>query len=596
MSTVTEALKKHFGFDRFRPLQQEIISDVLSGRDVLALLPTGGGKSLCYQLPAVVLPGLTVVVSPLIALMKDQVDSLLANGIPATFLNSSINGAEANKRTAALRSGGYKILYLAPERLMMPGTLAFLKELPLSLLAIDEAHCISEWGHDFRPEYRMLGELREVFSKVPFLALTATATERVRQDIGTQLKLRTPETYVASFNRPNLSYKVVPKKEAYDFIQQFLKTREDESGIIYCQSRNDTERLAAKLNRDGISAAAYHAGLEPAQRAKNQDLFLRDEVRVICATIAFGMGINKPNVRFVIHHSIPKNLEGYYQETGRAGRDGLPADCVLLFTPGDAMQIYRFFEEISDPNEKEIAKSQLAKMIRYAEHPHCRRAMLLQHFGEASAATNCGNCDNCVDPRQTYDGTIDAQKLLSCVVRVQQKSGFNVGLNHLVDILLGSLTEKVTKFNHQELSTFGIGKDRSKEEWISIGRELIHLDLLRETAGKFRVLEVTEQGRAVLKERSQITLPLPTVKPQKKRGRKDSILSANPVLFSKLRKLRKELADENRVPPYVIFSDVTLRELAAKLPSNREELLDITGIGERKASQWGDVFLAALKD
>src|SRR5882672_4198992 len=386
-------LKQFFGFSSFRPLQEEIIRDALAGRDVLALLPTGGGKSLCFQLPALVSAGLTVVVSPLISLMKDQVDALQASGVPATFLNSSLKADEARSRLRGLHTGEYRLLYVAPERIMLSGFLSDLRRWNVNLLAIDEAHCISEWGHDFRPEYRRLAELRSQFPEVPLMALTATATERVRLDIVKQLRLREPQRYVASFNRPNLMYRVLPKSKAYEQVLYFVNTRPNESGIVYCQSRKSAESVAARLSDGGVSARPYHAGLDARERSANQELFLRDEVRVICATIAFGMGINKPNVRFVVHHDLPKNVEGFYQETGRAGRDGLPSECLLLFSAGDAVKYSRFIDEVSDEKQRQIAREQLQQMVHFAESSECRRVALLRYFGEEFGEVYCGGCD-----------------------------------------------------------------------------------------------------------------------------------------------------------------------------------------------------------
>src|SRR6266478_1439621 len=428
-------LKQHFGFTSFRPLQEEIIREVLARRDVFALLPTGGGKSLCFQLPAMARPGLTVVVSPLIALMKDQVDALQAGGVPATFLNSSLEAAESRSRLRGLRNGDYRLLYVAPERLMLAGFLADLQRWGVNLLAVDEAHCISEWGHDFRPEYRQLAELRPLFPGAPIMALTATATERVRKDIVALLKLRDPSRYVASFNRPNLTYRVLAKNKPYEQLLDFLRARPKESGIVYCQARKTAESVAVRLTEDGAKAKPYHAGLTPAERTKHQELFLRDEVRVMCATIAFGMGINKPNVRFVVHYDLPKNIEGYYQETGRAGREGLPSECLLLFSPGDVVKQTQFIDEKPNAAEQKIAREQLQQMVHYAECSSCRRGELLGYFGEAFETESCGACDNCLSPRAIYDGTVAAQKFLSCVYRVREKTRFSVGLNHIVEVL-----------------------------------------------------------------------------------------------------------------------------------------------------------------
>ncbi|MGZ8844761.1 MAG: DNA helicase RecQ, partial [Pyrinomonadaceae bacterium] len=481
-------LKQSFGFDSFRPLQEEIIRDALAGRDVFALLPTGGGKSLCFQLPALAREGLTVVVSPLISLMKDQVDALQASGIAATFLNSTLSTNEVATRMLGLRAGEYKLLYVAPERLMLPGFLANLKSWDVNQIAIDEAHCISEWGHDFRPEYRRLAQLRDLFPQTPVMALTATATTRVRSDIVKQLRLHQPNRYVASFNRPNLTYRVLPKNSAYKQLLRFVSARPDDSGIVYCQSRNSTENVAARLQADGVKAEPYHAGLDARTRATNQELFLRDDVRVICATIAFGMGINKPNVRFVVHYDLPKNIEGFYQETGRAGRDGLPSECLLLFSAGDAVKYSKFFDDISNEHEQKIARQQLRHMVELAESAECRRAALLRYFGEQFKGPNCEACDNCLTPRETYDGTVEAQKFLSCVYRLREKSGFDFGVNQVAEVLSGAQTEKVLKWDHQSVSTYGIGKDHSRGEWILIGRELVRLGYVRQLSEKFNVL------------------------------------------------------------------------------------------------------------
>ena len=607
-------LKQYFGFTSFRPLQEEIIRDSLAGRDVFALLPTGGGKSLCFQLPALARDGLTVVVSPLIALMKDQVDALQAGGVPATFLNSSLAAGEGRQRLRGLHNGEFRLLYVAPERLMLSGFLEDLQRWNVRLVAVDEAHCISEWGHDFRPEYRQIAQLRDLFPHVPFMALTATATTRVREDIVTHLKLREPKCYVASFNRPNLTYRVIPKSKPYDQLLAFLRARPKDGGIVYCQSRKTTERVAANLTEDGVNARPYHAGLTPKERTEHQELFLRDDVRVICATIAFGMGINKPNVRFVVHYDLPKNIEGYYQETGRAGRDGLPSECVLLFSAGDVVKQTGFIDEKTDLQEQKIAREQLQKMVHYAECAGCRRRELLAYFGEdfgapnsdsASSkspakhadseigAPNCGACDNCLSPRATFDGTLAAQKFLSCVYRIREKQRFGVGLNHVVEVLTGADTEKIRKWNHEQLSTYGIGKEHSRPEWAAIGRELVRLGFLRQTAEKFSVLELTNDGLAALKQRTKITLTQPAVAPETKVHQVGEI-SCDEALFDRLRTLRKKLADERDVPAYIIFSDVSLRQMARSYPASEREFARISGVGEKKLREFGDIFLGEI--
>ena len=590
-----ETLKRYFGFASFRPLQREIIGATLAGKDVFALLPTGGGKSLCFQLPALLRPGLTVVVSPLIALMKDQVDALQAAGVGATFLNSTLATGESRQRLRGLHQGGYRLLYAAPERLMLPGFLADLQSWTVNLIAVDEAHCISEWGHDFRPEYRQLSELRGLFPKVPMMALTATATERVRADIIKLLKLREPGCFVASFNRPNLAYRVVAKAKPSAQVLEFLRERPRESGIIYCQSRKSAEGLAARLAQHGIAAKPYHAGLPAEEREENQELFLRDEARVICATIAFGMGINKPNVRFVLHYDLPKNIEGYYQETGRAGRDGLPGECVLLFSAGDVVKQQRFIEEKS-PEEQIIAREQLRRIVHYAESSGCRRAELLRYFGETFPPANCGGCDNCLSPRPTFDGTLAAQKLLSCVYRIRQKSHFNVGLNHVVEVLTGAETEKIRNWGHAKLSTYGIGREHSRAEWQAIGRELARLGYLRQSPGKFTTLEVTEEGFAALRERKKIVLTQPMAAPPSapEKMPRAGAISCDEELFERLRRLRKALADERLVPAYIIFSDVALRQMARYYPANDEEFSRISGVGEKKLAEFGATFLSEI--
>src|SRR5437016_7028540 len=489
-------LKKHFGYDKFRPLQREIISDALAGRDVFVLMPTGGGKSLCFQLPALMRDGLTIVVSPLISLMKDQVDALQTSGIPATYLNSTLDRDESKARWRGLHRGEYRMLYVAPERLMLETFLERALNWRIAQFAIDEAHCISEWGHDFRPEYRDLKKLREHFPDAPVIALTATATERVRADIVKQLKLREPRCYVASFNRPNLTYRVIPKTSPYEQLLAFVRARHNESGIVYCASRKSTESLARNLNEDGISAKPYHAGLTSSERTKHQESFLRDDVRIVTATIAFGMGINKPNVRFVVHYDLPKNIESYYQETGRAGRDGLPSECVLLFSASDVVKQKRFIEEKSE-REQQIAHEQLREMVHYAETRDCRRATLLKYFGEQFPAP-CNGCDNCLEPRETFDGTVHAQKFLSCVYRIHEKHGFGFGLNHVVDVLTGAETEAIKQRGHHELSTYGIGGDVKRTAWLAIGRELVRLGFVAAAPGKFATLQLTEEGRAAV--------------------------------------------------------------------------------------------------
>ena len=589
-------LKESFGYDSFRPLQEEIITDALAGRDVFALLPTGGGKSLCFQLPALIHEGLTVVVSPLIALMKDQVDALTASGVAATFLNSTLKAEESRSRLRGLFNGEYRLLYAAPERLMLDGTMDMLRQWNVAQIAIDEAHCISEWGHDFRPEYRQIAKLRDAFPDVPFMALTATATERVRGDIVKHLRLRTPHTYVASFNRPNLTYRVLPKSKPYDQTLAFIRARRDSIGIVYCQSRKATESVAERLNSDGISARPYHAGLDDKTRAENQELFLRDEVRVICATIAFGMGINTPNVRFVLHYDLPKNVEGYYQETGRAGRDGLPSDCMLLFSAGDVVKQTAFIEEKTNMDEQRIAREQLQQMVHYAECAACRRAELLRYFGEEFGEPNCAGCDNCLEPRETFDGTLATQKFLSCVYRLRQASRFGVGLNHVIEVLTGGASEKVMKWGHDKISTYGIGKEHSRAEWAALGREIIRLGYCLQSAEKFSTLELTAEGLELLRSRRAVTLTRPPPEPEKDRDRTGRVgdITCDEVLFEQLRRLRKEIADSRDVPAYIVFSDVSLRVMARDYPTTERDFANITGVGRKKLDEFGAQFMDAI--
>lgn len=602
------ALKKHFGYDGFRPLQQDIMRDALAGRDVFVLMPTGGGKSLCFQLPALMRAGLTIVVSPLISLMKDQVDALQTSGIPATYLNSTLNRDEAEARWRGLHRGEYRMLYVAPERLMLDTFLERALNWNIAQIAIDEAHCISEWGHDFRPEYRELNKLRKHLSDVPIMALTATATERVRADIIKQLNLRDLCCYTASFNRPNLTYRVVPKSAPYDQLLAFIRSQPNDSGIVYCASRKSTESLARNLNEDGVSAKPYHAGLTAAERTKHQESFLRDDVRVITATIAFGMGINKPNVRFVVHYDLPKNLESYYQETGRAGRDGLPSECVLLFSPGDVAKQLHFIDEKSE-SEARIARTQLRQVVHYAETRECRRATLLKYFGEEYSNNtetlegqtppvqlSCDGCDNCLQPRETFDGTAHAQKFLSCIYRVHAKSGFAFGLNHVVDVLRGADTEAIRQRGHNELSTHGIGAELKRGEWQAIGRELLRLGLIECAPGKFATLSLTPAGLEALRKRTPIVLTKQIDVVEKGAQRRAGAIECDEVLFARLRALRRKLADERGVPAYIIFSDVSLREMAGNYPTNSKEFRRIPGVGEQKLKDFADAFLNEIQN
>jgi ATP-dependent DNA helicase RecQ len=599
MDMLDDALKHHFGYDSFRPLQREIVEASLSGADALALLPTGGGKSLCYQLPALLSPGLTLVVSPLIALMKDQVDALNANGISATFLNSSIDGSTASDRIAGLDRGEYRLLYVAPERIVMPSFLAGLDRWKLARIAVDEAHCVSEWGHDFRPEYRRIASLRERYPSIPFMAVTATATGRVRDDIERFLALRDPQRFVAGFNRPNLRYAVFEKNDASKQLLAWCAQRSTESGIVYVASRQSAEDLADRLSASGVSARPYHAGLSPRDRGRNQELFIRDEIRVICATIAFGMGIDKPNVRYVVHYDVPKNVEGYYQETGRAGRDGLQSECALFFSGGDAAKQRHFIRMIEDPDERDRAERSLRSMLDYSATPGCRRAYLLHYFGERDAAVTCDNCDNCLNPPERIDATVAAAKLLSCVYRMRKAGGFSTGAHHLVDVLLGKSTEKVESWGHDQISTFGVGTEHTKDEWMSLISELLRMGMLEQESDR-RTLVLTPEGIDALRDGRKIECAKSrTVKKAKReRGSKARGISVSDVdstLFETLRKLRKIIADEQGVPPYVVFSDATLRELCADRPETLNAFRQVGGVGDVKLERYGEAFVDAIR-
>ena len=528
--------------------------------------------------------------------MKDQVDALRTSGIVATFLNSTLAGNEARERFRGLDRNQFRLLYVAPERLMMENFLERALNWNIAQIAIDEAHCISEWGHDFRPEYRELKKLRKHLPDVPIMALTATATERVRKDILQQLKLREPRCYVASFNRPNLVYRVVPKSAPFEQLLALIRGRPNDSGIVYCASRKSAESLAAHLNEDGISAKPYHGGLTASERTQHQESFLRDDVRVVTATIAFGMGINKPNVRFVVHYDLPKNIESYYQETGRAGRDGLPSECVLLFNAGDVIKQRRFIEEKSE-QEQRIAYEQLRAMVAYAETRECRRATLLQYFGETLSPPACDGCDNCLSPRETFDGTLHAQKFLSCVYRVYEKQGFGFGLNHIIDVLSGANTEAICQRGHDRLSTFGIGQDVKRNDWLAIGRELLRLGLVTAAPGRFATLRLSEAGLRALRKRTSITLTKPLATETKKKSKRPSgEIECDEALFERFRKLRRQIADQRDVPAYVIFSDVSLREMARACPVTASQFRRIPGVGDQKLKDFAEPFLDEIKN
>ena len=590
-----EILKNQFGYDSFRMNQQAAIETVLAKKDCVVLMPTGGGKSLCYQIPALMLDGLTVVISPLIALMKDQVDALRANGVDADFLNSTQTGREQTEVFQKIKTGRTKLLYVAPERLLQQGDLFidFLRSIKVSLFAVDEAHCISSWGHDFRPEYIQLGRLKRLFPEIPVIALTATADKLVRQDIFERLGIGDAQLFISSFNRPNIHYRIEPKRNSYGQLLDYLEKRRDESGIIYCLSRNATESLAADLRDEGFSVLAYHAGLDKATRDRHQELFLNDEVKIVVATIAFGMGIDKSNVRFVVHCDLPKNIESYYQETGRAGRDGLESEALLFFSWGDVNKLQGFAEVEGNRQQTEIMLRKLKQMGEYGDLKTCRRKFLLSYFGE-ELPENCGNCDNCLKDFETIDGTIIAQKALSAVYRTGQR----MGLGYLVDFLRGSQSQKIWD-SHKNLKTYGVGADISRSEWFEYFRDLISQGYLKQSDGQFPTIMLTEKSDDVLRGNVRVELIKATVKEEKKQT---SAFAADVSydyfkdLFADLKKVRTEFARAENVPPYVIFSDATLVEMATFLPLSLDEMRRISGVGDLKLEKYGMDFLEIIKD
>src|ERR1700692_1997840 len=605
MAELQAALKRIFGFDRFRTGQEAVVRDALAGRDVLAVMPPGGGKSLCFQLPALLQPGVTLVVSPLIALMQDQVRLMRDNDIAASFINSNLEPVDVSRRTAALLRGDYKLFYLAPERLLLPefldGPLRTLSgTLGINAFVIDEAHCVSEWGHDFRREYRQLSLLRRRHPTIPILAFTATATPRVRTDIAAQLALRNPAIHVTSFNRPNLFYQVHAKsKRTYpDLLAQI---RGGGAGIVYCLSRRRVDELALELQSDGIRGRPYHAGLEAIVRRDNQEAFIRDDIQVIVATIAFGMGINKPDVRWVAHYDLPRTLEGYYQETGRAGRDGDRARCVLYFGASDIRTSDFLIQQKVDPDtgaaleeEQRIARQQLRQVLNYAESTECRRAVQLRYLGENFAAP-CGTCDNCCEPRTTQDWSLEARQFMSCIARLAQRRQ-RFGAAQIIDILRGARSDRVLSRGHDTLSVYGIGKGRSVEEWRSVARALLHQGLIEETQDGYPVLSLNAQSGQVLRQELAVQIAAPVKRSRARSSAAEGPATENGALFERLRALRKRLADEHGLPPYVVFHDATLREMAERRPLNLTQFADIPGVGQAKLARYGDHFIAAIAE
>ncbi|WJT06997.1 ATP-dependent DNA helicase RecQ [Vibrio harveyi] len=591
--TPQRVLEDVFGYQEFRDGQQLVIDAAVEGRDSLVILPTGGGKSLCYQIPALVRSGITLVISPLISLMKDQVDQLKANGVAAECINSTMPREELLSVYNRMHTGHLKLVYVSPERVLMRDFIERLENLPLSMIAVDEAHCISQWGHDFRPEYAALGQLKQQFSHVPFMALTATADDATRRDILERLQLNNPEVYLGSFDRPNIRYNLVEKHKPVSQIVRYLETQKGNCGIIYCGSRKKVEMVTEKLCNNHIRAAGYHAGMDADERAYVQEAFQRDDIQIVVATVAFGMGINKPNVRFVVHFDIPRNIESYYQETGRAGRDGLPAEAMMLYDPADISWLRRMLDEKDDGPQKLVETHKLNAMSAFAEAQTCRRQVLLNYFGEYREKP-CGNCDICLDPPKHFDATEEARKALSCVYRVNQ----SFGMGYVVEVLRGMQNIRVRENGHDKISTYAIGRDHSHDYWVSIFRQLIHKGLLFQNITRNSTLQLTEEARPLLRGDVTLELAVPRLDTAARAAKSDKLTSKNydKKLFAKLRKLRKSIADEDGLPPYVVFSDATLIDMAEILPTSYGEMLAVSGVGQRKLEKYADPFLDLIQE
>lgn len=589
-----EILQKYFGYHSFRLHQAKAVESVLNKRDVFVLMPTGGGKSLCYQVPALCMPGTAIVVSPLIALMKDQVDALRANGIPCAYLNSTLSNEEQQQTIHNLKTGKLKLLYLAPEKITADkgAFLHILKNIPVSLFAIDEAHCVSHWGHDFRPDYLFLNKLKPAFPHTPIIALTASADEITREDIVKQLKLNNPQVLVSSFDRTNISYYVHPKKDVMDKVIYYIREHKNESGIIYCLSRKGTEEVASKLKKSNISARFYHAGMSVNDRAKVQEDFIKDKVKIIVATIAFGMGIDKSNVRFVIHADLPKNIESYYQETGRAGRDGLPSEAILFYAPADVVKLKRFAMVDGNATQSALMIKKLKQMADFAEMKSCRRQFLMHYFGEEHEG-NCNTCDYCLSNYEQQNVTIESQKLLSAIFRLKGKYSKHI----VIDFLRGSKSEKITP-EMRAIKTYGVGKDENKAFWLELTQQLIYHGFLGESNDAYPFLYLTEGSRQVLYENKQVKLTIlkeegTTVYWQD--NQQEIAENGDTSLFELLRTLRREHAENENVPPYIIFSDATLQEMAKDLPQSLEDLGNVNGVGIHKLEKYGTAFVETIK-
>ncbi|MFQ1021757.1 DNA helicase RecQ [Avibacterium paragallinarum] len=593
-NTALKVLNEVFGYQSFRNGQEEVINAALSHQDSLVIMATGNGKSLCYQIPALCFPGLTLVISPLISLMKDQVDQLLANGIEVDYLNSTQTFEQQQIVQNKAISGQLKLLYISPEKAMTTSFFQFISHCQVSFIAIDEAHCISQWGHDFRPEYTQLGGLKRCFPNAPIMALTATADSATRQDILHHLQLDNPHIYIGSFDRPNIRYTLVEKFKPMEQLCQFVLGQKGKSGIVYCNSRNKVERLAESLRKKGVAAQAYHAGMEASQREQVQRAFQRDNVQVVVATVAFGMGINKSNVRFVAHFDLPRSIEAYYQETGRAGRDDLPAEAVLFYEPADYAWLQKMLLEKPESPQRQIEQHKLEAIGEFAESQTCRRLVLLNYFGEHRQAP-CKNCDICLDPPKKYDGLIDAQKVMSTIYRVGQM----FGVHYVIGVLRGMQNQKIKDNQHDQLSVYGIGKDKSKEYWQSVIRQLIHLGLVQQVMNQFHsVLQLTENARPILRGEQPLELAMPRVSSimTAQSAQKSAVQNYDKDLFARLRFLRKQIADKENIPPYIVFNDATLQEMAQYQPTSKREMLQINGVGATKLERFGQAFLHIIQE